>query len=253
MFPNLKSTLMKRNALYILTFIATLAFTGCSKHHDNKPAKPKCKIITETGGPDNYSFTYNSDGKVQTIAWATFTTTFTYSGHTAVATTRNISGAFQDKKTITLNGSGMTTNVRLDEDVSGKYWENFAYVYQGSQLIKTTVTFSPALGGSTITTTYTWSGGNPVSETVSQGGSVATYTNEFYTGKPSKQGGYLRFKDLSEGIKTMLPKNLIKSSSGNSYIENYSYHFDSDGKVTDFKRVISSGNTRTYNLQYQCK
>jgi len=246
---------MKKQLFFLFTLIGLLS-TACSKHSNKpEPSKSRCKISAETGGLNNYSFTYNSDGKVQTISSGTLLTTLTYSGNMTIATTKNNSGVFYKKATITFNEDGMTTNEKVEEDKSGTQWENYAYVYNGTQLIKEIISYSP-LGGTpmpSLTITYTWSGGNPLSETVPNGSGVITYTYEYYLDKTSQQGGYLRFYDLTGGIKTVLPKNLVKSVSGNANIENYSYNFDNDGKISDFTEVISNGNTYTYNLQYQCK
>ncbi|MCL6523050.1 MAG: DUF4595 domain-containing protein [Thermoflavifilum sp.] len=234
--------------LCALLFPAFFLGIGCKKK-DKELKKPDCRIITVSqSSGDSFYFTYNTDGKVQTITQGTLSTTFTYSGQTAIATTTD-NGTFKYKKIITFNDNGLATNIKTEYNLSGTDWTNDALEYSGTQLVKYTSTSSN--GGTPFVQTVTWTNGNPTTISTVSGGS-STYTLEYYTDKLFQPGDYFHINYFIQGIQVIKAKNLIKSISSGSEITNFSYSFDSDGKISSLTVITGTG-TKTYNYQYLCQ
>jgi len=231
--------------LFLMAVIFTAAFASCKK--DNAP-KPNCRIITATQVPaglnSTYNLTYNSEGKLSTVTAGDETTVYVYSGSTIIENS-TISGIFNSKKIITLNANGLAANVRTEEDEAGAIWDNYVIEYNGTEILKDTYTTSEE-GGPSIET-YTWSGGNLV--TIRAG--TNTVTLEYYTDKPSQTGDYFNYKQLTTGYESFRTKNALKTKSDGSYITNYDYSFDADGKIISM--ILTETSTVTYYYQYQCK
>ena len=230
-----------------LATTATLAmmilFAGCKKDKDDKK-KPDCRIITITPTTGNsINVSYNSDGKVSTVSTGNDITTFAYSGNTIIGTT-NTSGAFSSKKIITLGSNGLATNVKTETNTSGTNWNNDAYEYSGTELIKATSTSSG--GGTPSVSTLIWSNGNIVSAT--SGSNVSTL--DFFTDKPAQTGDYLQLAQLITGFQIYKTKNAIKSLLSGSTITSFDYNFDTDGKITSL--TATGGSNITYTYQHQC-
>src|SRR5690242_6758617 len=178
----------------LASLLMILAFPACKKDKDEKK-KPTCRIITITPSPSGSSFniSYNTEGKISTISSGNDVTTFAYSGNTVIGTTTT-SGTFSSKKIITLNSSGLATNVKTEYNTTGTNWSNDVYEYSGTELIKATNTSSS--GGTPSVSTVTWSNGNMVS--VTSGSSVSTI--DYFTDKPAQQGDYLDIAQLVGGF-----------------------------------------------------
>lgn len=221
-----------------------LAFTGCKKDKDEKK-KPTCRIITIIPSPSGNTFNvnYNSDGKISSISTGNDITNFAYSSNTIIAITTT-SGSFSSKKIITLNSNGLATNVKTEFNTTGTNWNNDAYEYSGTELIKATSTSSS--GGTPTISTLAWSNGNLISTT--SGSSVSTI--DYFTDKPAQTGDYLDIAQLVGGFQIYRTKNAIKSLSTGSGITNFNYNFDADGKITSL--TASGSSNATYSYQHQC-
>lgn len=225
----------------VLMLSAGLILPGCKK--DNAPVE-SCRIITVTPSAGNgFNFTYNSSGKIETVANGSELTVFSYSGNVIIANTK-VNGIFSTKKTIMLNSNGFATSAKTETSVDGSTWYKNTYEYNGTELIKDTYTNSQNVVPEV--TTVTWSGGNLVSTTKNG----VTSTVEYYTDKPSQDGDYLALIQMIQGYKLYNTKNAIKSLLVNGTITNFDYTYQ-DGKITVFK-FNGGGTIINYDFQYQC-
>lgn len=225
--------------IIVALLVAGIA-SGCKK--DSTP-KPTCRIITASGASGQANFTYNSEGKLISVSEGSMTTSLAYSGNTIITHSKN-AGVFYEKKIITLNSNGLASNARIESDMAGTNWQNYFYEYNGSEVIKQTLTNS--MGSTPEVTTLTWSGGNVIAI------SAAGYTQalEYYTDKSARAGDYLQLSQLSGGYQILRNKNIVKSVLQGASILNFDYTYDADGKITSV--IISGSASDTYTYQYQC-
>jgi hypothetical protein len=238
----LSNEMKKYLRILTVAFLVTSILFSCKK--DSSTPKPTCRIITASGtvsGQTNFS--YNSEGKLISISSGTVVTSLAYSGNTVIAIS-NKAGVFNKKKIITLNSNGLASNVRIENDLAGTNWENFAYEYSGTELIKDAYTSS--VSGDPVVSAYTWSGGNLISNS----GPAITATLEYYTDKISQAGDYLFLSQLQSGYQILRNKNAVKSYLSGSNILNFDYTIGADGKITSVIATGSSSSAFTY--QYQC-
>lgn len=233
------------NKLFLIAVLITAILASCKK---DSTTTPTCKIITITPVPLSgtnqiYSFTYNSDFTVSNSYDTTSVTTYAYSGSTVIATTLT-AGVFNSKRIVTLNGNGMASNVRIENNAAGTNWTNQAFEYSGTEIIKSTNTSSA--GGTAYIVTLNWNGGNLVSATSGSTTSIL----EYYTDILAQTGDYLDMVQLEAGYRIYKTKNAVKSLISGSSILNFSYSRDANGKITSM--IITSGSIVTYNYQYQC-
>jgi hypothetical protein len=231
--------------MFLMAVIITAVLASCKK--DSTP-DPICRIITITtvssgATTATNSFTYNSDGKISTSSDGTSIVTFVYSGSTEISTTTK-GGVFVSKNIATLNANGQTSNFRTETDALGTKWNNEAFEYNGTDIIKSTYTSSA--GGATSINTLTWNGGNLVS---ASDGSTTT-TVEYYPDIQAQTGDYFDIAQIEAGYRIYKTKNAVKSISSGSTISNFSYSFDAGGKIISM--IITSTSAITYNYQYQC-
>ncbi|MEP7372732.1 MAG: hypothetical protein ABI675_05035 [Chitinophagaceae bacterium] len=229
-----------------LLLIVTIIFAGCKKYNDQKKT---CRITTAdfplTGAV--YKLSYNSNGQLSSVTIGDTVTTYTYAANTIIATSF-ASGKFSRKSIITLNAEGMASNVRTEIDLTGNNWHNKAYEYNGTELIKSTLTLSA--GTTSIVATYTWLNGNMVSVI---SGSV-TNTFDYYPDKVS-QGGpafnqspFLVYQ-LIQGYEIYRTKNLLKSIDG----ETFAYDFRPDGNISSVRNISGNASSTIVKYQYQCE
>lgn len=228
-------------SLPVLLLFAVVFFSSCKK---DREATPSCKIITVTASAGNgFNFTYNSDGKIETITNGNLLTVFNYSGNIAIANITS-NGAFNSKKTIILNANGFAASVKTETSANGAAWYKDTYEYNGAELIKDTYTNSQNVVPQV--STVIWSGGNLVSTT--QNGTTSNL--EYNTDKPAQAGDYLSLIQAIQGYKIYNTKNAVKSILAGGSITNIDYTFE-NGKITALK-LNGSGSITTYNYQYQC-
>ena len=225
--------------------LAVLVY-GCKKDKDDVK-KPSCRIITATPTPssagDPFSISYNEDGKISSLTQGTNVTSFLYSGNNAIAT-QMTGGTFSLRKIITINSDGLASNVKTEYDQAGTNWNNEAYDYSGTELVKATTTSSS--GGAPTIAILTWSDGNLISLT--SGSNVTTI--DYFTDKKAQMGDYLDLAQLVAGYKIYRTKNMIKSIFSGSSITTFSYNFDGEGKITSMD--LGGAGTGSYAYQHQC-
>ena len=234
------------NFSILIALFSTVILNACSKK--NSAANKNYRIIT-VNYPAGilYNFTYTVDGKLRTVTYGNYATIFEYYPNHVVSTTF-YSGIFNKKETITLNSTGLATNVRLEPGPSGETWGNFIYEYNGEQLIKRTFTSSTA--GTPTVLVYNWTNGNNSSQYI-DGKLFIQY--EYYTDNGIQTGelNYLK-QQFINGYEVLRNKNLTKVSTYSTGSKEYfTYAFDAAGKITT--ATFQAGTTIiNYNYQYQC-
>ncbi|WP_300597677.1 DUF4595 domain-containing protein [Niabella sp.] len=238
-------------------FLLTMALTGCSKDK-RAEQKPACRITSMTSPDESYTFTYNAEGKLTaTKSSGTMVTNFTYSGNTVTALT--ISGSYYNKTTYTINSTGQVTRARMEYNTAGTLWTEKTFEYNGALMAKETHTTKD---GFTSVRSYQWSNGNLQRISFSNSdNSWQKIEYEYYPDQPYQDGDMHIWDKMSAGVEIYRSKNLVKkytstfadagSTDPATEITNYSYAFDSDGKIRSM--TASSGSyTQVYQYQHQC-
>jgi len=236
-----------KQALAILLITGSLA--ACKK--ETVSQKAHCRMSKAViGGLGEFNYYYTADGKIDSIVSPDATgsglvETFSYNGN-IITRLDKYAGVFRMRSTITVNANGQATNVRKNLNEAGTNWQNIAYDYSGTELIKATYTNPPPNRDSTIYT-YTWNNGNIVSMRSPAGFSAL----EYYTDKPVQDGDYPIFQTkVYEGYETFKTKNIIKSGSGiNGSVINYTY--DADGKILSLNSLAGTQFV-VITYQYEC-
>ncbi len=230
------------NFVLLMAVLNILPAGGCKKA-DAGATGNRCNVSSiKEPGYNPVNITYLADGKIERITHDDELRTFSYSGSTTTILITS-GGVFDSRKILTINADGMVTNMLHHYNESGTEWYNDVYEYNGRQITKRTSTDSYGPGAEV--NTYTWVNGNISTETVTQ---VGTYVFEYYTDEEYRAGDYYYIDQmLSDSYQVVFNKNLLKSLKLNSYSpENYSYSFDSDGKITAATREGRSPVTLTY-------
>ena len=235
---------MKTHQIFLMAFLCLAGITFLSACSKDDP-KPNCKIITITPTSGTaYNISYNTEGKVSTITSGTSTTTYAYSGNTAIGTKTN-SGAFASRVIATYNANGLATNVRTENNESGTNWDNMAFEYSGTELVKQT--FTSSAGGVPSVTTVVWTGGNPT--TITSGSTISTV--DYHSNIAAQTGDYWDISQLIQGYRIIHAKNAIKSLLSGSTINTFDYTIDGEGKITGVT-VTGGGTSSGFTYQYQC-
>lgn len=248
----LKTLEMKSLAIYGC-LLASLALFSCKKENntdnDNNPpvVNDNCRLVkTSRVNFQDKIFEYDAQERLAKVKVGNSIRTFIYNGNTVKVEVSEDNGqSIHNTRTITLNNDKLATNVRTE--FTAGHWENTAYEYEGTRVVKRIYTHFIATNPSV--TTYEWENGNMVRET-SPSGTVTTYTydaNEIF--QPSDYFG-LRYYEY--GIRTLVTKNRIKKIvTGNNSSE--VIHFENaDGKVTGYKIDLTPGGDYTVNFTYEC-
>lgn len=243
---------MKRFSLYTCLF-ATIFLCSCKKDSDgngdnnNNPLPAdNCLLVKRTRANFNdHHYEYDAQKRLIKSVFGNSIRTFTYNGNVVKVEVSSNGGQSVDHiRTITLNADKMATNVRLD--YTAGHWENTAYEYEGTRVVKRIYTHYT---GSTSTTTFEWSNGNLVKES-SPGGSTTTYAydaNKLFNRADFFGSSYYEF-----GIQTIKPKNRVNKITTQSGTYDISYFENAEGRVTGYKVDITPGGDYTVQFQYQC-
>ena len=221
-------------SLFFISLI--ILFAACKK--DNTPAQtaPSYRIATvsEIGNSvnANYTFSYDDSGRISQIVSTgsdPFTKTFSYKGDTIYVTIPE--GAHASNATITLNSFKLmsTRNITFQQSVN-----DASYNYDASGQI---VSWTAQAGNYTYPAiTYTTTNGD-ITSTTSQG---VSDTTTYFTDKTSVIGNIDDFYQLlTYGAFYYRNKHLKKSYESGSNRTDYSYSFDSEGKIIS---VVTSYN-----------
>jgi hypothetical protein len=235
----------KLHVILIVLVFSQLIAPSCSKKSSG--STPACQIITivdQLGTTTTtFNITYNNAGQISTEQYVNsgtnYNKVFTYISSTENITTNN--GTTTTTDSITQNSDGL---IESDYNQSGTTQTVSLYTYSGTELQKEVTTVN---GGTPVTTTYTWSNGNPVSS--SDGTTTTTYT---YNTKPTEVGDYFQIVQLlNYGGTFVKTANQLTGYSVGSTIENVNYTYDNTGKITAL--TGTSGSTvENITYQYSC-
>ncbi len=211
-----------------------------------------CRIDTlaaENGLAFNLStITYNASGKLSKVAVSSLAVSFaryyTYNESFIYIYTDMGMNSYTD--TVTLNSMGLVSNVKQQQ--SGYGVIRVSYTYDADSLLTSSVIQQEGI--SPTTTTYTYINGDL---TYRQDSGVRPDTLSYYTDKLTSIGDLNNFNQLySWGAYYDKSKHLLKSEKSGNYINNnYSYTFDTDGKITS--NIIDNGShIVTTNIKYHC-
>lgn len=222
----------------VLLFLTSLFFVRCHK----SKIQPSCRITSIVPLPSgtSYQLSYNPDGRLLKFIYGNTTTDYFYNNNT-ITTITSDSGIFENKKIIDLNNLGLTTNVRIEMNLSGSIWTNISFEYNNNELIKSNSTSSQ--NSSPVVLNYLWSEGNLVS--VFSGSTVISI--DYYKDKIAQNGDYFYLLDLSQGYHIYQTKNLIKSLQGTIF----NYGFDVNGNISSLS-TTSGNNTNALVYSYEC-
>lgn len=224
---------------------------SCKKSGGGSAAS-SCQIITildsSSSGNTTYNLTYNNNGKVSTIQNTSVsnpsTEVFTYSGNNILITTTGAGNVFVSADSIVTNNAGLITfsqTVDASSDTTV-----YTFTYDGNNnLLKSTYQYN---SGTISTNTYTYTSGDLTSS--SDGTNTTTYT--YINSKPSENGDYIHiFQLFNYGGQAIRTAHLIQGVTAGSTVDNFTYTFDSSGKITALT-LTSGAVVETVSYQYQC-
>lgn len=219
----------------LILFVVFLAFS-CSKDEVSNPNYKLSKIITDGL---QIKIKYRNDNRIESFINDVndSSTVFTYFENTTISTSYT-NGEFSSRTTITNNSDGLATEM-LYEYGNNLFYKN-VYQYNGTEVSQQSYT------SSTITTpqitNYIWSNGN----LIQIGNSYLTY----YEDKTSQVGEYLHIFQLLGGFEYIKSKNSIKSISQNNQSQNFSYTYDSGGKIIAMAVTAINSSPQILNYEY---
>lgn len=247
---------MKKIALGISTLAISTLMLGVSscKKTDNKNnvvCKITSAVATPTGGtPSSINFTYDNGklSSVITTGSSASSKNFSYSGNTINIIEKDGSGAIDNTKEITLNSNNKIGTI-TEKDPSGTIQNIMTCYYDANGDLQRTISIYS--GGTPDTTDFIFSGGNLFS--VKSPGSTSMTTLSYFTDKTWQEGDYIKLIQFVDyGAFYIQNKNLVKSLSFGSSTQDFSYEYNSAGRIT--KLTMTSGgivsNTVTYS--YDC-
>lgn len=238
---------MKTQKLFIVSIL--LIGIGCKKESD-KNANCQIVAIVSSAGNSNYTITYNEEGKVATIdapGPSPSHKDFAYDGNTIYIVSLDKDGHFQQKDSITIDSKGKPLNIRTMYTTDGSKWQNNSFEYNGEDFKSSAQTTNS--NPTPVTTTATYSNGNPLSLVTNGNSSVL----DFYTDKKVQKGDYLEVASLLQyGISIYPHKNLVKMIASGGGATNFAYEFNADGLIT---KVTATSGTQVSILlyTYECK
>jgi hypothetical protein len=243
MSDNMKSILLYCAALLILL----TQLPACSKKSSSSPstAANSCKLTGINGVSGNAletcSITYNSDGKISTIVQSspgsTLKMTYTYSGNVILMTSSGYINGDVVTDSVVVNSDGLMLS-----DLTRNIFDTSltTYTYAGTEVASSI--FREA-GQTPSATTYTFTNGDL---TGSGPADIITYND-----KSSAPGDYLQIEQLlayaAPFIKTA---HQCTSYTSNGVTSNFTYAYDSAGKITQL--VMTGSLNATFNYSYDC-
>lgn len=245
---------MKNVILYGI-LLASVVLFSCKKDNntndddDVNPPPPvdNCRLVKSSR--ENFSdkiFEYDAQKRLIKTKVGNTIRTLSYNGNTVtVEVSENNGQSISSTRTITYNNDKMATNVRID--YPGGHWENTAYEYEGTRVVKRIYTH-PITNPSV--TTYEWANGNLVKEISSSGSVSSTYsydTNELFQDTDYMGNGYYEF-----GIRVFVTKNRVNKATSQSATYDITHFENQNGKVRGYKVDITPGGDYTVNHSFQC-
>jgi hypothetical protein len=237
----------------MLIALSVCIIAGCKKSSSGTraPEAKNCKIsmATHRSGSlfSTYTLTYDDSDRVLTMTYNgsdTYTRHFSYMNNIIFIFTDVGASSYTD--TVTLNSNGFIDNriEKIQNDV-------YQYVYSyGSSKIEETSLLNNSLA---IIYGYSFYNGDLIRNASSAMAPGTADTSTYYTDKPLVTGDPAQFEQYTSfGSYFYKDKHLLKSRDSSSSHINYTYQFDSDGKITSYiSRTTSNADTVSYT--YSCR
>ncbi|MFA9215348.1 MAG: hypothetical protein ACEQSR_16170 [Candidatus Methylacidiphilales bacterium] len=242
-----------KQIMLLLAATAATYFTSCKKDSDSttpNTATPTCNITSTLENDTTYAaFIYNPNGTInQVINKEPSTDTSIYSViYEPNLITVSIDGT--PLRTYFLNSKGNADSIVTD--VQGFFTVITNNTYDNNGYIKTQIESQTFLGSTTETTrNFTYTNGNLTTMEESDGTTNTVYTYDYFTDKTNN----LSKVDLDYMFMGNSNKNLVKTEFTDGEITtNYSYNFDSNGKVTKKIATSTIGEVNQTNYSWTCK
>lgn len=242
-----------KQIMLLIAATAATYFTSCKKDSDSTApttTTPTCTITSTLENDTTYAaFIYNNNGTIKQVVNkepSSDTSVYTVSYETNLITISIGSTPF---RTYFLNSKGNADSIVTD--VQGFFTLITTNTYDNDGYLKTqneSVTF---LGNTSETTrNYTYTNGNLTTMNESDGTNNTVFTYDYFTDKTNNLSK-VNLDNMFVGNST---KNLIKTEFTNGEITtNYTYNFDSNGKVTKQIATNTSGEVNQTNFSWTCK
>ena len=238
-----------KSSLFIISLI--IFFSACKKDKGSSTPTPpvhSCKIATATRLSNStkvtYTLSYDDSGRISQLVYDgqdAYTKKYSYKGNMIYIDVA--AGANSSTDTITLNSFKL---ISTHKETVPQAVYNISYNYDRSGILISSTSQQDNYPPSTIT--YNFINGD-LTNTTSEG---ITDTTTYFSDKTSVIGNLDDFNQLiSGGAFYYKNKNLKKSYHYGNMIFNYSYSFDSDGKIIS---VLSNygATSDTTNFTYTC-
>jgi hypothetical protein len=258
-FNTVKTKIMKKINVVISALAISAAVFGmfsCKKNDskNNATCKMTSAVITpaDSSNASTYNFTYNNDNKLSSIVVTgdnAFSKTFSYSGNTIKTTVKDGTGVVTGLEEIVLNNLNKISSITT-EDATGaiKSVQTFYFDANGNAQ-KAIIVYA---SGTSDTSDFTFVDGNLLS--IKEPNSSAVTTLSYYTDKSWASGDYLNFYQFSGyGSYYFINKNSVKSLSFGAYSNDFTYEYDSAGRITKVSMKNNGILVASYSYTYDCK
>jgi hypothetical protein len=238
--------MIKMIRLFVALSLLVTLTPSCGKKGSSSSSA--CQLLTVTDSSSSntvYNITYNNSGQISSLVATglnAFQAEYAYAGNVAIASVSNSGGPVSRIDTTTLNSDGYIQSV-VSYYPSTQDIATTTYTYGANdQVLKSIYQdgSSPA-----VTTTYTFTNGNLTSLT--NGTITMSYT--YYTNMPYQEGDVLQVSQLvGGGFPYIKNVNLCQGYTNSSGTVNFTYSFDSNGKINRAASTVQE----SLLYQYSC-
>lgn len=208
--------------LFVLC-ILSLAILGqsCAKSDSTSPGSSRiCKLQYVIEGNNRDTFEYDQQFRLLRLKQGSIEMKYTYEFGKIVINKKNY-GYAAGRNIITLNSDSLVSSI-LIEQINSSNWTKYTYEYTGKEITREVMTTHE---GDSVTTTYTWSGGNLL-ETSSD---LSTTSYSYYPDKSWSEGDFGNVQRMYRlGINPVPTKNLVRDFED---IRDITYLYDSLGNL----------------------
>ncbi|WP_423738128.1 hypothetical protein [Chitinophaga caseinilytica] len=239
---------MKKSAPLLLLFL--LAFTACRKNDDPPPAA-ECRtatmIVNTAAATSVYSFSYNSDGKVNRVVNDNNVITFDY-GADGYVVTFSSSGKMYKQTTVKIDAQQRPASAAVKHYKADGTFDPEAITCTYNSRGELVQQVSQKKGLPAETTSTVWVNGNCT--VISN--NAQSQTMEYYADKPVQQADIFRINQLLlHGFVNVFNKNLAKSMKSGASVIQFTYEFDASGRITT-ATLTTGGQSEARSFQYDC-
>lgn len=248
-----------KNLSYALAFVLISFSLSCKKEEgkDNPPASKACRLLSSLENDTAYTgYDYDASGRMINIKTKrpsvtdTFVAQHSFDGNRVYLYTNG-----QKIGTHYLNNMGWIDSTVVSINSGDMQWKvYFTYSTEGYKTKKQETFTMRGITGtftSNSQTQYFYSNGNLVSTNTISDGSLSNYTYEYYTDKFNDFAA----NDENQNMEGKASKNLVKKITNTDlgYSTNYSYTFDTDGRVILESQTDKDNTTTVTKFTWGCR